>query len=147
MIHPGFISVGCNSSIMRGCVLEVYPESHASELAIGNDVSLGEYSHITCAGRVTIGDGVLTGRYVLITDNSHGDCRRETLEIPPLLRDINTKGPVIIEDNVWLGDKVAVLPGVRIGRGAVIGANAVVTKDVPPYAVAAGNPAKIIKQM
>ena len=63
----------------------------------------------------------------------------------PLKRPIVSKGPVRIGDNVWIGDKATILPNVSIGNGAIIAANAVVTKDVPPYSVAAGNPAKIIK--
>ncbi len=58
-----------------------------------------------------------------------------------------SKGPVVIGNNVWLGNNVCVMPGVTIGDGAIIGANSVVTHDVPAYAVAAGVPAKIIKQL
>ena len=57
------------------------------------------------------------------------------------------KGPVIIEDNVWIGDKATILSGVKIGKGAIVAANAVVTKDVPAYSVVAGNPAKIIRKV
>ncbi len=53
--------------------------------------------------------------------------------------------PVVIEDDVWIGSRVTILPGVTIGRGSVVGAAAVVTKDVPPYSVVAGNPAKVVK--
>ncbi|MBL4677498.1 MAG: hypothetical protein JKY70_15040 [Mucilaginibacter sp.] len=53
--------------------------------------------------------------------------------------------PVIIEDNVWIGETVSVLPGVTIGKGSIIGASAVVTKNIPPYSIAVGNPAKVIK--
>ena len=56
-----------------------------------------------------------------------------------------SKGDVIIGKNVWIGDKVTILPNVKIGDGVVIGANSVVTKDIPPCSVVAGNPAKIIK--
>lgn len=147
LINPKFISIGAYSSIMRGCVLETCPCSQTPEIRIGNHVSLGEYSHITAAANVRIGNGVLTGRYVLITDNAHGASQRDVLETPPLLRSVVTKGPVIIEDNVWIGDKATILSNVHIGRGAVIGANAVVTKDVPAYAVVGGNPAGILKQL
>lgn len=116
------------------------------ELTIGNDCNFGAYNHITCTNRVIIGDGVLTGKWVTITDNSHGDTDIETLQVCPARRPISSKGPVIIGDNVWIGDKVTILPGVTIGEGAVVAANAVVTKDVPAYSVAAGNPAKIVKQ-
>lgn len=57
------------------------------------------------------------------------------------------ENPVIIEDNVWLGARCIILPGVRIGKGSTIGAGSIVTKDIPPYSVAAGNPAKVIKSL
>ena len=63
----------------------------------------------------------------------------------PNLRSLSSKGPVIIEDNVWIGTKASIMPGVRIGKGAIIAANSVVTHDIPPYCVAAGIPAKVIK--
>lgn len=116
------------------------------EIIIGKNCNFGAFNHITSANKITIGDGVLTGKWVTITDNSHGDTSFNTLQIRPALRMIVSKGPVVIGDNVWIGDKVTVLPGVTIGDGAVIAANAVVTKDVPAYSVVAGNPAKIIKQ-
>ena len=92
-----------------------------------------------------IGNGVLTGRFVLITDNAHGGTAKEELVIAPASRTIVSKGEVVIGNNVWLGDKVTILPGIHIGDGAVIGANSVVTKNIPAYAVACGNPARIIK--
>ena len=69
----------------------------------------------------------------------------EYLNIDPLRRPIISKGPVSIGKNVWIGDKATILPNVSIGDGAIIAANAVITKDVPPYSVAGGNPAKIIR--
>lgn len=68
------------------------------------------------------------------------------MEIPPTQRPVYSKGPVIIGNNVWIGDKATILPNVSIGNGAIIAANSVVTKDVPEYCIVAGNPAKIIKQ-
>ena len=115
-------------------------------LRIGNNCSFGAYNHITCANKITIGDSLLTGKWVTITDNSHGETDKSTLEMRPQKRPITSKGPVIIGNNVWIGDKATILPGVTIGDGAVIAANAVVTKDVPAYYVAGGNPAKVIKR-
>ena len=69
----------------------------------------------------------------------------ENLKLPPLERNLNSIGKIIIGNNVWIGDKVTILANVTIGQGAVIAANSVITKSVPPYSVAAGNPAKIIK--
>lgn len=143
---PKYVSVGDNSSIMSYCIIETCTiDENKPNLEIGNNVSIGEYSHITCVNKVTIGDGVLTGRFVLITDNSHGNNTKEVAEIAPLAREINSNGPVCIGANVWIGDKVTILPNVTIGKGCIIAANAVVTKDIPEFSVAAGVPAKVIK--
>lgn len=115
------------------------------ELIIGSHCNIGAYNMITCTNKITIGDNLLTGKWVTITDNSHGATDYDSLNIPPTLRPLVSKGPVTIGNNVWIGDKVTILPGVTIGDGAVIGANSVVTKDIPAYCVAAGNPAKQIR--
>lgn len=148
IITPQNISIGNNSSIMSHCIIETCAVGENNpQLKIGDRVSLGEYSHITCANMVTIGNGVLTGRFVLITDNSHGNNTKEVAEIAPLTREIHSNGPVHIGENVWIGDKVTILPNVTIGKGCIIAANAVVTKDIPDYSVVAGVPAKIIKTL
>ncbi|MNY78908.1 Galactoside O-acetyltransferase [compost metagenome] len=67
--------------------------------------------------------------------------------MPPAKRRLYSKGPVIIEDNVWLGEGVVVLPGVTIGENSIVGANAVVTKSIPKNCVAGGNPARIIREI
>lgn len=115
-------------------------------LKIGKHCSFGAYNHITCANRIVIGDNCLTGKWVTITDNSHGETDYDSLCIPPSKRSVTSKGPVIIGNNVWIGDKATILPGVTIGDGVVVAANTVVTKDVPAYSVVAGNPARIIKK-
>lgn len=137
------ISIG-NSSIMKHCVLETTQEGF---IIIGDGVSLGEYSHITSSNSIKIGNGVLTGRFVLISDNSHGKNDSTDIDFPPINRNVISNGPIIIEDNVWIGDKVTILSNVHIGKGAIIAANAVVTKDVPDYTVVGGCPAKVIKQI
>lgn len=141
--NANHISLGNNVSVMSHCVLEC--TGYLAEMVLGNNISIGEYSHITCAQKMVIGDGLLTGRYVLITDNAHGENLPNELNIPPLARRVYSSGPVIIGRNVWIGDKATILPNVKIGDGAVIAANAVVTKDVPPFSVAAGCPARVIK--
>lgn len=120
-------------------------EGKEPNLLIGNDCNIGDYNHITCANKVVIGSGVLTGRWVTITDNSHGIGMVQELNIIPDKRDIHSKGPIVIGNNVWIGDKVTILPNVNIGNGAIIGANSVVTQSIPPSSVAVGNLAKIIK--
>lgn len=116
------------------------------EIRIGKDCSFGEYNNITSTNKIVIGDNLLTGRWVTITDNSHGETDYATLQQAPLMRLVTSKGPVIIGNNVWIGDKATILPNVKIGDGAVVAANAVVTKDVPAYCVVAGIPARIIRR-
>lgn len=120
-------------------------EIFTPQVHIGFACNFGDYLHLTCINKITIGNHVLTGRWVTITDNAHGSSEEIISNIAPAKRKLFTKGPVVIGDNVWIGDKVTILPGITIGDGAVIAANAVVTKDIPSFAVAAGNPAKIIK--
>ena len=116
------------------------------KIKIGKNCLIGEYNHITSCNEISIGDYVLTGRWVTITDNSHGDISFEALQIPPKWRELKSKGSVIIGNNVWVGDKVTILPNVTVGDNAIIAANSVVTHDVPLNTVVAGNPAKIVKQ-
>lgn len=141
----------------NGCYIDTYNVIECSsqlvkdgkkvipELTIGNGCNFGEYNHITAVNKIVIGNNLLTGRFVLITDNSHGSFRKDELSIHPSSRPITSKGEIIIGDNVWLGDKVSILPGVHIGDGCVIGANSVVTHSIPPYSIAAGNPARVLK--
>ena len=113
-------------------------------IVLGDGCSIGDGSHITAIDRIELGKNVLTGKYVLITDNAHGEADPTLLDIAPNKRPLVSKGPVVIEDNVWIGEKASILPGVRIGRGAIIGAGAVVTKDVPAGHMALGVPARIV---
>ena len=119
---------------------DFHPEIH-----IGKNCNIGAWNHITATNRIEIGDNLLTGKWVTITYNNHGETDYETLQQPPLMRMVTSKGPVIIGSNVWIGDKATILPNVTIGDGAVIAANSVVTKDVPAYSVVAGNPARVLK--
>ena len=141
------ITIGENIHIFKDSILACHPNSqHAKpEIIIGNDCEIGEYSHITCANRITIGNNLFTGRRCTITDNSHGPSSRNVLDQNPRLRDIVSKGPVSIGNNVWLGDNVVILPGVTVGDGVIIGANTVVTNNIPSYSVVVGNPMKIVK--
>lgn len=139
------ISVGSGVIMNDGIMLTAWPHLGNPSIIIGDNCSFGAFNHITCINRIEIGSGVLTGKWVTITDNSHGETDRLTMDIPPAMRPHTSKGPVVIEDNVWICEKATILPGVRIGKGAVVAANAVVTKDVPPYCVVAGIPAVVIK--
>ena len=119
-----------------------------ARIDIGNNVILGEGTHISAINHLIIGNDLLTGRNVSIIDNNHGSTLdRDTLFVPPIKRRLYSKGPIIIGNNVWIGDRACVLGGVTIGDGAIIGANCVVTKDVPAYSVVAGNPGKVVRQL
>jgi len=121
--------------------IESVQEPH---ITIGNRCCFGAFNHVTCTNSINIGDDLLTGKWVTITDNSHGSTEMQQLKESPLSRPIVSKGPISIGNNVWIGEKATILSGVTIGDGAVIAANAVVNKDVPPYALVAGVPAKVI---
>ncbi|OFW35614.1 MAG: hypothetical protein A2074_04110 [Candidatus Aquicultor primus] len=122
---------------------------YSPEIIIGDNVAVSDYVHIGAVTRVEIGNNVLMGSKVYISDHSHGDYSGPAVsspDVPPNLRALTTGKTVVIEDNVWIGDAVAVLPGVRIGYGSVIGANSVVSRDIPPLSIAVGAPARAIKK-
>lgn len=145
------IEIGANFSCYSRLRLEAYVEHlghhYRPRIIIGNHVALNYDCHIGCINQIIIGNNVLIGSKVHITDHFHGNTSREALATPPALRALVSKGPVIIDDNVWIGEGVIVLPGVRIGKNAIIGANAVVTKDIPPNCVVGGVPARILKHL
>lgn len=150
LLHsPECIHVGNSTGFGKDLYLTAWRLGGANNepiLKIGNYCSFGAYNHITCANKVIIGDHCLTGKWVTITDNSHGETDSDSLHLSPTKRPITSKGPVVIGNNVWIGDKATILPGVTIGDGAVVAANAVVTKDVPSYSVVGGNPARILNK-
>ncbi|ARV16860.1 hypothetical protein BTO07_08090 [Polaribacter sp. SA4-12] len=143
-----YISIGKNVSIgKRSCITAWDKKSIANpSISIGDNTYIGDDCHITAIKKIKIGDNVLFGKKVTITDNSHGNCNNyEELLLPPSRREVSSKGGVIISDRVWLGDKVTVLSGVILGEGVIIGANSVVTKNIPNYSIAAGIPARVIR--
>lgn len=144
LVGGQFIEVGNDCCFDRELYLTVWEKGEFPSLLIGNNCSFGAYNHISCVNRISIGDGLLTGKWVTILDNSHGTTSWEDLHCRPWLRNVVSKGAVCIGRNVWIGDKATILPGVTIGNGVVIAANAVVTKDVPAYCVVGGNPARVI---
>ena len=152
-IGEKYISIGDNTSIGDNGRLTAYgyyekTKQHFTPLlTIGNNCNIGEQSHITAINCIMIGNNVLTGPRVLITDNAHGDSLFKLLDTAPTEGFLYSKGKVVIEDNVWIGEGAMIMPCVRIGKGSIIAANSVVTKDIPSYSVAAGIPAKIIKTM
>ena len=146
------ISIGEYTTILScsilGCWIKYGGQKFpTASITIGNHCSIGEYFHITACNKITIGDGLLTGRYVLISDNSHGCLSEKEAMIEPAKRELMSKGEIVIGNNVWLGDKVSILAGVHIGNNVVVAANAVVTKDIPDNCVAAGVPAFVVKKI
>lgn len=107
------------------------------QIEIGDHTFINYGSSIAARSSVKIGSRCHLGHYTFIMDNDQHDVVRHW-ELP-------SSAPVIIEDDVWIGSKVVILPGIRIGHQAVIGAGSIVTKDVPPLSVAAGNPARVIR--
>lgn len=144
-----YIEIGEHCIIGRNSAITAHetPQYKTSvKISIGNGCMFGSDMHITAVNSIRIGKNVRTGKSILISDNSHGDPNDKTIRaITPNARPIYSKGKVVIGDNVWIGEKAAILAGVTIGEGAIIGANAVVTKNIPPYSIAAGIPARIIK--
>ena len=151
IINPQYISIGDNFSSLYNLRLEAIDifesEKYTPELKIGNNFICNTDVHIGCIERIIIGDNVLLASRIYISDHSHGAVTAEEMHIPPARRKLATKGPIVIEDNVWIGEGVCILPGVKIGRNSIIGANAVVTKSVPPFSVVAGIPAKVIRNL
>lgn len=108
-------------------------------IVVGDGSGIGSDSQLH--GPVVIGKGVLMGPQVLIYTRNH---QFADPGIPIVQQGYRSERPVTIEDDVWIGARAIILPGVKVGRGAVIGAGAVVAKEVEPYAIVAGNPAMII---
>ena len=125
-------------------VIESYGSiTYKPRIEIGSNTYIGHNAHIISCQSIKIGSQVVIADKVYITDNLHGyeDVNKSVLET-----DLVSPGPVVIEDQVWLGENVCVLPNVTIGRHSVIGSNSVVTKSIPPYSVAVGSPAVVIKK-
>jgi acetyltransferase-like isoleucine patch superfamily enzyme len=126
-------SIGVNQKVIIKTVAK------NAEIIIGNNVGISGAT-ISCSLSITIGDDTMIGSGVLITDS-------DAHSIHPELRKDSKYArckPIVIENNVFIGARSIVLKGVRIGEGSVIGAGSVVTKDVHPMSIAAGNPAKIV---
>lgn len=132
-----------------GCRIEAFPQSDNVVLRFGKNVQLNDYVHITAMTNVVIGDNVLMASKIYISDCTHGSYSGDNFDSDPnsipIDRALSTKS-VVIEDNVWLGEFVSVLPGVTIGKGSIVGANSVVSKSLPSYVIAVGIPAKPIKK-
>ena len=138
---PENISLGNMVSIMHNCCLYAHDNG---KINIGDRVSINSNVILGAAnnGEIYIGNDVLIGPNVVIRASNH----RYGLKSIPINKQGYTGGKIIIEDDVWIGANVVVLPNVLVGKGAVIGAGAVVNRDIPPYAMAGGVPAKVIRE-
>ncbi|MBU0952254.1 MAG: acyltransferase [Elusimicrobia bacterium] len=135
------IKIGDNVQIRHHCVF--FTGDHASSLiSIGGGVYINDHCRFYGGGGILIGNNVLIGPNVTITSSQHDFRYKNKL----IIEQESILKKIVIEDDVWLGANVVVCPGARIGKGCVIGAGAVVVKDIPPYSVAVGIPAKVIKE-
>jgi maltose O-acetyltransferase len=121
--------------------VNIEPRAHIPfhKVSIGDDSGIGYRAWI---GAANIGADVMIGPDVLILSSNH---RFESISVPMRLQGHTADQPVSIGDDVWIGARVIVLPGVTIGRGAILASGSVVTKDVPAHAIVGGNPARVLK--
>jgi len=149
---PAAVRYGRGASTYLGTMFDVGPEGRVT---LGN-YTLVHGARIICDAEVSIGDYGLVSWNVVLMDTYRvpldPQARRKELELVPqraprVAGAATTARPIVIGKNVWIGFEACVLPGVTIGDGAVVGAKSVVAENVPPFAVVAGNPAQIIRQL
>lgn len=146
---PGVVGIIVRYVVLRPLIkghgffrmLERVVIEYPGQLSVGKNVGLNTGCWINARGGVTLGDDSIVGPYCVIHSANH---KVDRLDVPTSKQGYN-EAPVYIGKNVWLGACVIVLPGVTIGDNAVVGAGAVVTRDIPPNAIAAGNPARVIR--
>lgn len=151
VLNPKFMILGSNVYANEQFRIEAYDNYqnyyYNPLITIGNNTAFGYRCHIGCINKIEIGENVLFGSNVVVIDHSHGEIKLSELKEIVIKRKLYSKGPVIIGNNVWVGENVAVLANVIIGDNSIIGANSVVTHDIPSNCIAAGNPAKVIKNL
>lgn len=130
-----FKRAGRNINIEKGAYF-----GNGSQIEIGDNSGIGVNCRV--CGPVKIGDNVMMGPEVIVLTVSH---KYNRLDIPMRQQGHKEPEPVTIGDDVWIGTRAIIMPGISVGKGAIIGASAVVTKDVPEYAIVCGNPAKVVK--
>ncbi len=132
-----FKHIGENVNIQKGVYF-----GKGDKISIGDFSGIGENSNLGQTDKITIGNNVMIGpQLMILTQNHNFENRNQLIRLQG-----GSSKPVKIENNVWIGARVTILCGVTVGEGSVIAAGAVVTKDIPPYTVAGGVPAKIIKE-
>jgi lipopolysaccharide O-acetyltransferase len=122
--------------------------SKPRQVIFGSNVEIGDYVHIGALESVTIGDNVLMASKIYISDHDHGIYAGQNTSPAGQIQSEKPLqiSPVVIGNNVWLGENVCVLKGVHIGENSIIGASSVVTKSIPANSIAVGAPAKVVKQ-
>jgi lipopolysaccharide O-acetyltransferase len=153
VIGTRYITVGEGLSVGRYAWIEVVTEcgeeKFQPEILLGEGFNASERLHISAINRIEIGDNCLFGSSVYVSDHNHGSYKGEKHSHPnqpPVMRELVSHGAVIIGSNVWIGDNVTIVGPVKIGNGVVVGANSVITCDVPDYVVVGGIPAKVLKR-
>jgi acetyltransferase-like isoleucine patch superfamily enzyme len=134
------VSIGTNFSAMA--VTNYANVEYEPSIEIGDDVYIGNYAYLTAIDRICIGDGCVLSEYVYITDEQHG---LTPVGSPIMARPLESKGPVILGPKCFVGFRAAILSGVVLGEGCVVGANSTVTKSFPGFSMIAGSPAKLLK--
>lgn len=109
-------------------------------IVLGSCVRINRGTTLASQCEIRIGDNVMIGEFVSVRDANHGTDPNRPMRLQPQSSD-----PIHIENDVWVGRGTCILPGVLIGEGAVVGANSVVSRDIPPYAIAVGAPAKVVR--
>lgn len=140
------ISIGANTSIRWGARIEAQArfENRTPRLTIGDNVNIEQNVHIMCQSEISIGDNVSITPNCVIVDVTHPFDELDTsIKIGEQILDENSF--VIIGPGAFIGAGTSILPNTRVGDGAIIGANSVVTSDIPDFAIAAGNPARVIR--
>jgi lipopolysaccharide O-acetyltransferase len=153
VIGSRHITVGLHAHINRHAWVEAVHsfrgQSFAPVIQIGRGFAASDRLHITCTHRITLGDDCLLGSGVYISDHNHGSyggAQQSAPDQAPVDRALQCGGAVVIGSRVWIGDNVVIVGPLRIGDGAVIGANSVVKQDVPGNAIAGGTPLRVIKR-
>ena len=144
-----YISVGNNVMLHNGLWMAVYKTDVFADpkIKIGSNVCINYNCQITAINEILIGDNVIMGSNVLITDHSHGDLTKKDFALPPINRQLYSKGPVKINQNVWIGAGAVILPNVTIGENSIVAANSLLYSSFPPNSLIAGNPARLLKRI
>lgn len=142
-VNRGTIVLGKNVIIRPSS--RIYAANSQSHVSFGEGSEIGEHSTISSYNRIIFGQNVLTGPHVFVADHNHAYANPS---LPISKQGVKCKptDKVVIGDGSWIGTNVVIVGNVHIGKNCVIGANSVVTKDIPDYSVAAGIPAKVIKR-